>query len=299
LPQPDSLTSNSSASTARRVSGVRWAALASLAAMMLFFLPELLFRWEIAAILLPGFLLPFALLFWLLQRDPVTTGLAAAMGVGVSGLLVVTGYTLLLIAARGQLAALPFGLAWGLSQAVLFWTARGAHRIVSRPATKGRTFRAWLLVPALYLAVVLFPMTLSTRILGIHPHDYSEQYAVSELRTIFNAVFMYQVTYGNGYPSSLEVLGPAPDREDCNSAGLIEGSLLSRQRRNYQFTYLPGPEIEKAPEDCRPGVQSFKLVARPVEYGGVTARSFIIDDSGAIHATLEDRSATLDDPPVD
>jgi hypothetical protein len=58
---------------------------------------------------------------------------------------------------------------------------------------------------------------------------------------------------------------------------------------SYRVTYQPGPSNGEG------RITHYLLSARPLEFGKTGKRSFVIDDSGEIHSTEEDRPASVSD----
>ncbi|MEE8199971.1 MAG: hypothetical protein V3R29_02290, partial [Candidatus Acidoferrales bacterium] len=120
---------------------------------------------------------------------------------------------------------------------------------------------------------------------------------VSDLRTMNTALITYFSTYDNGYPSNLGMLGaPRTPPSSCERADMLDPSLVSAdtvvEKWGYRYEYRPGPAVEEAGPDCTtPGVESYVLVARPIEYGRTGTNSFRTDETMLITFTREDRAA--------
>ena len=54
----------------------------------------------------------------------------------------------------------------------------------------------------------------------------------------------------------------------------------------YRFAFVPGRR------DRSGSVTSYQVTARPIEYGKTGSQSFWMDETGEIHKTEADRSAT-------
>src|SRR5277367_881362 len=87
----------------------------------------------------------------------------------------------------------------------------------------------------------------------------------------------YQQTEGS-VPTSLESLGD-PVRKAAQSAQLV----------HYTLQYTPGKP------DPSGRIAAYTLTARAGNFG---YRSFYTDESGTLRATIEDRLATVQDPPL-
>ncbi len=134
----------------------------------------------------------------------------------------------------------------------------------------------------------------------------SQSRAVWLLRFFCDAARQYAQEYENGFPPTLAVLAqPAPgDEPSCRAAGGNWESVLAGPVRGYRFEYRPGAPVENPRAGCPPGVKSYTLVARPDPEKGRgdsllllgRRRSFLLDESGVIHWTTEDREPRADDP---
>jgi len=133
------------------------------------------------------------------------------------------------------------------------------------------------------------------------PIQFHEAMARSNLSGFFDHLQAYESQYHRGFPETLKVLGQPPSwaRPNADHAGLVndnfpghefadDGSYISEG--SYRITYQPGPANRDG------DIKSYLLFARPVEFGKTGKHSFVVDESGNIHATDENRSATLFDP---
>jgi hypothetical protein len=105
----------------------------------------------------------------------------------------------------------------------------------------------------------------------------AELRARETLATLQEALESYQVSNGS-YPRSLEVLGDRA-RQAAQSAESVHYTL--------QYTF-GNPDV-----DAR--IKSYSLVARARSSGFL---NFYTDQTGIFRATLEDRAATVQDPPL-
>jgi hypothetical protein len=135
-----------------------------------------------------------------------------------------------------------------------------------------------------------------------HPRlpEINEASAVDSLRSITQAARHYATTYRNGFPPSLETLGPPPDANapTCYAADLIDSRLAGGEKNGYRFQYRPGPPMEEATRGCPVGVKGYSVIARPLMRGTTGNRSFYADWTFAIRSTSDDRPATGNDPPI-
>jgi len=113
----------------------------------------------------------------------------------------------------------------------------------------------------------------------------NEASAIGALRTINVA----QTVYAQGHPdrgfaASLAELGPSPGAE------LIDGILAGGKKSGYVIT------MSATPPDSAGRIKAYTLIARPHRFGKDETRSFFTDESGALHATPENRAPTIQDP---
>ena len=74
------------------------------------------------------------------------------------------------------------------------------------------------------------------------------------------------------------------------------GNQLLQTAGNSNRAARSGDVVEYQPRDAFGKIGHFYFTLRPQHYGIDGVRSYFTDDSGEIHATSEDRSATADDP---
>ncbi len=115
--------------------------------------------------------------------------------------------------------------------------------------------------------------------------------AVGALRTVNTAAVTYASTYNVGYPKSLAVMGVEEGAVTQDHAGLIDKTLASGKKSGYVFTYRPGPVTNGR-------IDTYTVVARPMQYGKSGVSNFFTDQSGVIRETKEDREPTVNDPPI-
>jgi hypothetical protein len=134
------------------------------------------------------------------------------------------------------------------------------------------------------------------------PMEFHEAIAHATLSGFYQSLQMYEGQYHLGYPQTLKFLGQPPSWAIRNAehAGLVDdkfpgnefaddGSCISEG--SYRITYQPGPVNDHGK------ITHYLLSARPLEFGKTGKRSFVIDDTGQVHRTEEDRPASISDPP--
>ena len=126
------------------------------------------------------------------------------------------------------------------------------------------------------------------------------------LQTIHKAASSYAAEFGGVYPVHLTALGAAAgdDKPNCRAASLLSLAVSPSDPDTFEsrgwggeyiFEYEPGsPTVTGG--GCT-GVENFQLRARPLVYRKTGRHSFLVDASGVIHATIENRPARPTDPP--
>jgi hypothetical protein len=109
-----------------------------------------------------------------------------------------------------------------------------------------------------------------------NPTAEAETRAVEALRQVSTALGNYSSAQNGTYPRDIESLDER-----------VHIAAQQAQSANYQIQYTPGPvETDGL-------IHGYALQARAGNYG---FRSFYTDESGALHATKENRAATPQDP---
>jgi type II secretory pathway pseudopilin PulG len=150
-----------------------------------------------------------------------------------------------------------------------------------------------------YLSVVFIPFILIIAAIAI-PNllrakmAANEAAAVGSLRTVMAAAVNYNSAYGQGFPESLNLLGPAGDGSAPNAgaAGLIDADLAAGQKYGYNFTYQASSSHGDGMLDA------FRLNADPVVPGSTGMRHFFLDQTGVIRYQ-DDGPANENSPPVE
>jgi len=110
--------------------------------------------------------------------------------------------------------------------------------------------------------------------------------AVANLRTISTASVSYWVTYTNGYPASLAILGGSSPPATCNLAILIDEtiSLAPSQKNGYQYAYTGDQgNVSNPPAGCTPGFNGYLATATPLSIGLTGDISYCTNEPGVIH----------------
>jgi hypothetical protein len=145
------------------------------------------------------------------------------------------------------------------------------------------------------------PLKITGSVAPEMPMSFHEAMARATLSAFHQHLQTYESQYHLGFPGSLKVLGQPPSWASPNAehAGLVndkfpgnefaeDGSCISQG--SYRIIYQPGAMRENGK------VTGYLLSARPLEFGKTGKRSFIVDESGKVHSTDENRAAVLSDP---
>ncbi len=133
------------------------------------------------------------------------------------------------------------------------------------------------------------------------PMHFQEVKARSTLSVFYENLQTYQSQYHLGFPATLKVLGQPPSWASgtAEHAGLVDDKFPGHQfdddgsyisEGSYRITYEPGPANDNGK------IMSYLLSARPLEFGKTGKSSFVVDETGKVHSTHENRAATLSDP---
>jgi type IV pilus assembly protein PilA len=135
----------------------------------------------------------------------------------------------------------------------------------------------------------------------------NEASAVGSLRTVTTSNITYFSTYGNGFGSTLGVLGGAAGTTvaTCDAALLID-SVLSKNgaggvvtKAGYTFTYTAGAANATKPTGCTAaGSATWSLTAVPQVVGSTGQRGFFVDGSAVITFTTDGSAPTNASTPL-
>jgi hypothetical protein len=152
----------------------------------------------------------------------------------------------------------------------------GADQPAAKPSLQKILLRWGVLLGVLLAAIWSFLWFVVPERQG-NPTTQAEARAVESLRQVWSALADYSTAQRGAYPREFEALG-----EPVRTAAQFAQSV------NYQIQYTPGP-VE--PDGS---IRSYALQARAGNYGFL---SFYTDNTGAVHATRENRAATAQDSP--
>ena len=132
----------------------------------------------------------------------------------------------------------------------------------------------------LIIAAIAVPNLLRSKIAA------NQASAVANLRTTTSAAVAYWVTYGNGYPVNLAMLGGPGPGADCNAAVLIDESIAAapNQKSGYHYA-LSGDQgnVAVSPPGCTPGFVGYFATAAPISVGTTGNMSYCSSEPGIIH----------------
>jgi hypothetical protein len=228
---------------------------------------------------------PFAWVFCRLSANPDSFIVRRALILAASWALLdlilssLLGWAVLDDANRTLYAAIPAAIVC-LLLGLLFASAKAYF---SMPRNRDDFY---LLIPRLGSALLIAASILVLSVVALTPkRAHNEASAVGSLRTIGAT----QTQYAQGHPqlgfaTSLAQLGPTPGAE------LIDGLLASGTKSAYTFS------ITSTATDSQGRVTKYTAIARPIHYNKSTTRSFLVDESGEMHYTTENRAPTTQDP---
>ena len=126
-----------------------------------------------------------------------------------------------------------------------------------------------LIVIAIILvsAAIAIPSLLRSKIAA------NQASAIESLRVLGTSEVTYAAIYGNGYSTTLAVLGPVPPGAvaTASAAGLIDDLLASGAKSGYQFTYTP------TLLDSTGRYNGYTILANP-QVVGTTGNDFYYED---------------------
>lgn len=149
--------------------------------------------------------------------------------------------------------------------------------------TSGFSLIELLIVVAIILiiAAIAIPNLLRSKIAA---NDAS---AAETIHAVLVASSIYEVTWGNGFPPSLNVMGGISGAiPTCNQAQLLQPLLVNPpyQKSGYTISYTGTNGNVTAPTGCgAPGFMGYLVTAVPITLGSTGDRSFCSDEPGVIH----------------
>jgi Domain of unknown function (DUF4190) len=130
--------------------------------------------------------------------------------------------------------------------------------------------------------------------------------AMGTLRSLNSALISYGAQYGNGFPSSIEVIASGdPQGGDCNHAAMIDPHLASGTKNGYVFRYTAvfpdhrsTPQIspKAAAANCLAGGASgYVINADPAEPPPSGEMHFYTDQTGIIRYSADSPASASSD----
>jgi hypothetical protein len=124
------------------------------------------------------------------------------------------------------------------------------------------------------------------RSMGAEPAS-STTPVINNVSSILRSIANCLIQNGPQYPSDVQHF---PD-----DAKLVCSRQFMKNGLQYQ-TY--GTEVSYVPTLDHDRVTGFALTARPKDYGKGGVRSYLVDETGVVHTTSDNRAASASDPPV-
>ncbi|MHB8527660.1 MAG: DUF4190 domain-containing protein [Candidatus Acidiferrales bacterium] len=138
----------------------------------------------------------------------------------------------------------------------------------------------------LIIAAIAIPNLLRSKMVA------NEASAVGSLRTTVTASVTYSNTYGHGFPTNLQALGPSANgTANAEGADLIDAALAGGRRYGYAFSY------EASSTHADGVLDTFRVNADPITEGTTGVRHFYVDQTGVIRYQ-EDGPANENSPPI-
>ena len=208
----------------------------------------------------------------------------AAWTLGMLMLILAGGWFLAVLVNPGSHEAeIYFGLLVAAQLVIVVTGQEAGRKPDSDPIPLWRKIfsPAIALLAALLWAAVIIPSFVRS------PIRANEANAIGTLRNIINCVVTFQIDNSEkGFPSSHKDLGP--QGSNCLSEENATG-----EHNGYRFSYTPGPVDENG------AVIFFEVTASPLEFDRMGTRGFLVNESGVIYFTNENRPANTKNNPFD
>jgi type IV pilus assembly protein PilA len=153
--------------------------------------------------------------------------------------------------------------------------------------TASRTHRGFSLIELLIVvAIILIVAAIAVPNLIRSKMTANQAAAVANLRTISTASVSYWVTYSNGYPANLGILGGSVPPATCNLSILIDESIATapNQKNGFQYAYTGDQgNVAVSPPGCTPGFAGYLATAVPLTVGLTGDISYCANEPGIIH----------------
>ncbi|MFQ5723242.1 MAG: hypothetical protein ACE5G6_02025 [Terriglobia bacterium] len=240
-------------------------------------------------LLLVVLLLPYGLVLWRLRRSAESKGAGLAARIGLWGVVLSVVFWFFLD------FLVPF-LMEGLALGVLAAAIVAGHLALG--VTGWKTFRALRAEGAEYSRLRAVAATggylvlvLAVWVVVVGPRAGEERAEAGARIAVPRALQWIQEAqeqYAGMHPEE----GFAGSFEALAEEELIPIGLVEQHWTGYQFALSAGERGENG------RLRGYTVSARPGRYGRHGCRSFLLEESGAIYYTSEDREATAEDPPL-
>jgi type IV pilus assembly protein PilA len=139
----------------------------------------------------------------------------------------------------------------------------------------------------LIIAAIAIPNLIRSRMAA------NESAAGENIRTMTTASLIYNTTWGNGYPPSLNSLGGTGATSTCDQANLVDPLISSapNTKSGYVYGYTgEGGNAAQAPGCGSPGFNGYLVTATPLN-SSTGVRSFCSDEPATIHVDVTGTTA--------
>lgn len=251
-----------------------------------------------------GFAGPPLLALWRLRDGPAPLGLRLASATAV---VVLFGAGLVAVVAIAPPAPALWLVAPAVALAVLAWVASRDATFLREEIGGSSGWRpSWgwakLRLVAWYSFCVMV-LGFGTLLTLKDPRRAREAAVIGDMRILVSAQAAYQSANDGHYDGSLRCLsephaGCIPGYP-ANAPTFLDPAISSlAPKSGYLRTFTAGPPPARLdPKRSSPtSVTGYSYGARPEKHGETGYRSFLVDETGLVHFTREDRSATAADP---
>ncbi|MGA9571922.1 MAG: prepilin-type N-terminal cleavage/methylation domain-containing protein [Candidatus Acidiferrales bacterium] len=139
----------------------------------------------------------------------------------------------------------------------------------------------------LIIAAIAIPNLIRSRIAA------NEGAAAENIRTITTASLIYNTTWGNGYPPSLNSLSGTGATATCDQANLVDPIISTAPNTKSGYVYAYTGELGQAaqgPGCGSPGFSGYLITATPLN-SSTGVRSFCSDEPATIHVDVTGTTA--------
>lgn len=173
-----------------------------------------------------------------------------------------------------------------IAQAILSGGAVVTYRHLGYAKGDWKLLTRGVVDPTVYFVAIALIISASSPFLYQQRLRHDQREAIAWMKNLHECAIAYASSHpARGFPAQLDLLGPKGTK--C-----LEPFSPEKEKSGYTFTYA------SSVPDANGKVETYFVAARPINRGRPGHRSFYMDTTGVIHATGEDRDATLQDPAV-